>query len=134
MQKKTILVVEDDLDICENLAAFLMSEGYGVLTAGDGRKALDILHAASTLPHAILVDLRMPRMDGFQFRQEQEKDARLAAIPVLLMTADAHVESDRVKIGRMTYVKKPIDIEALAKTLRDILEMRSHGCESQAGP
>lgn len=118
MQKKTILVVEDDIDIRENLAEFLVSEGYDVLTAADGQKALGVLRAASVLPQAILLDLRMPRMDGFKFREEQVKDARLASIPVLLMTADAHVETDRFKIGGMTYVKKPIDIEALAQTLR----------------
>ena len=118
MHKRTILVVEDDVDIRENLAEFLLSEGYAVQTAADGRKALDLLRTASDLPQVILLDLRMPRMDGFKFREEQEKDARLAAIPVLLMTADAQIESEKYKIGAVGYVKKPIDIEALAKTLR----------------
>lgn len=119
MQKKTILVVEDDVDIRENLAEFLVSEGYAAQTAADGQKALDLLRAASTLPQLILLDLRMPRMDGFQFREAQEKDARLAAIPVLLMTADAQIESEKYKIGAIGYVKKPIDIEALSVLLKN---------------
>lgn len=119
MQKKSVLIVEDDLDIRENLAEFVMSEGYAVQTAADGREALDLLRAATVLPQVILLDLRMPRMDGFKFREEQEKDARLAAIPVLLMTADAQIESEKYRIGAMGYVKKPIDIEALSKTLKN---------------
>ena len=118
MRKKTILVVEDDLDIRENLAEFLLSEGYAVLTAADGQKALDVLRAESVLPQVILLDLRMPRMDGFRFREEQERDPRLAPIPVLVMTADAHLDADKFNTGAMGYVKKPIDIEALSETLR----------------
>lgn len=118
MHKKTILIVEDDLDIRENLGEFLKSEGYAVLAAADGQKALDVLRAASALPQVILLDLRMPRMDGLRFREEQGKDARLASIPVLVMTADAHRDSDKFNIGEVGYVKKPIDIEALSETLR----------------
>lgn len=118
MSKKKILVVEDDVDIRENIAEFLMSEDYAVLTAADGQQALDILRTESALPRVILLDLRMPRMDGFKFREEQEKDARLAAIPVLLMTADAQIESEKFKIGARAYVKKPIDIEALSDMLK----------------
>ena len=120
MRIKTILVVEDDADIRENLAEFLVSEGYVVQTAADGQRALDLLRAANVLPQIILLDLRMPQMDGFKFREEQEKDARLAAIPVLLMTADAQIESERFRVGARGYMKKPIDIEALAIMLQTL--------------
>ena len=122
MQKKHILMVEDDLDIRENLTEFLISEGYAVQTAADGQQALDFLREASDLPQVILLDLRMPNMDGFRFRAEQEKDARLALIPVILMTADAQIEAEKIRIGAKAYVKKPIDIEALAEMLRAFLK------------
>ena len=120
--QKQILVVEDDADIRENLAEFLISESYTVTTAADGQQALNYLRDASNLPQVILLDLRMPNMDGFKFRAEQEKDARLAEIPVILMTADAQIEVEKIRIGAKAYVKKPIDIEALAEMLQAFLK------------
>jgi CheY-like chemotaxis protein len=60
----------------------------------------------------------MPIMDGFRFREEQEKDVRLAPIPIVLMTADAHIEAKRLKIGAQAFIRKPIDIDELSLILK----------------
>lgn len=115
---KAILIVEDDRDIRESITEFLECEGYAVKSAVDGAQALELLRGESTLPAVILLDLRMPRMDGFKFREEQRKDSRLARVPVVLMTADAHITSSKDQLGVAAVLRKPIDIEALAVMLQ----------------
>ena len=120
MEQKEILVVEDDADIRENIAEFLESEGFSVRKATDGLQALEILRSHSYHPNAILLDLMMPRMDGFKFREAQKNDQSLADIPVILMTADSNIESNHQKIGAVASIRKPIDIDQLSTLLKDI--------------
>src|SRR5437763_14895472 len=82
-----ILIVEDDTDVREAMAIFLAGEGYKVVEAGHGAEALDQLRSA-TVFCLILLDLYMPVMDGWAFRAEQLRDAALAAIPVIVISAD----------------------------------------------
>src|SRR6187549_1262395 len=88
-----ILVVEDDTDIRESLVEVLEDEGFGVRAAADGRQALDVLRAERPLPDLILLDLMMPVMNGFQFREQQLSDAAFAGIPVVVVTADANARA-----------------------------------------
>ncbi len=80
-----VLVVEDEPDIRESEAEVLESEGYEVSTASDGWEALRRAHEA--IPSVILLDLMMPRMDGWEFRQAQLRDPELAPIPVIVVSA-----------------------------------------------
>ena len=107
-QGASILIVEDDEDVREAMVAFLEMKGYTVASAGNGREALDYLEAAS-LPDLIISDLAMPVMDGRQFRREQLKDARIAAIPILIITAMA----DRTHIDASEILLKPVDADVL---------------------
>lgn len=117
---KKILIVEDDLDIAKNLLDLLTSEGYEVDHASNGKMALDKMRNGEK-PELILLDLMMPMMDGFQFRNEQESDPQLATIPVIIMTADGHIESKKLLIGAKASVRKPIDIDKLLVTLEKCL-------------
>jgi len=81
-----VLVVEDDRDLRESLADALRLEGYEVVCAEHGEAALPHL-ATGARPFVILLDLMMPVMDGWTFRQELLKDSELAKIPVVVMTA-----------------------------------------------
>jgi CheY-like chemotaxis protein len=103
-----ILVVEDDEDVREAMVAFLQMKDYFVASARNGREALDYLHDAP-LPDLIITDLAMPVMDGRQLRREQLKDARLAAIPMLVVTAMA----DRTHIDASEILLKPVDADLL---------------------
>ncbi|MBD0315329.1 MAG: response regulator [Nitrospiraceae bacterium] len=110
-----ILIVEDDEDIARNLRELLEGEGHVVEWASNGRVALDYLRGTSNLPSFILLDLMMPVMDGYEFRKEQEKDPRVAWIPVVLMTADGYIEAKKFKVGAQMYVSKPVDIDEILR-------------------
>src|SRR2546423_8698902 len=87
----TILVVEDDEDIREAIREILVHEGYDVAVARDGQDALDVL-AELERPCLLLVDLIMPKMDGWDLMKALSKNDRLATIPVVVMSATAHPE------------------------------------------
>ena len=82
----TLLVVEDEPDIRSAIAEVLRDEGHRVLEAGDGSEALGVLRAGSR-PDAIILDLMMPRLDGWGFRAAQLAEPDLARIPVLVVSA-----------------------------------------------
>jgi two-component system response regulator MprA len=111
--KKFIMVVEDSDDIRELIGRFFKSEGIECVMAVDGQDALEKLRVSNELPSVILLDLMMPRMDGFQFRHEQQKDQKLSDIPVLLMTADANADEKAKIVGARGYLRKPVQIKTL---------------------
>src|SRR5687768_14141295 len=100
-----ILLVDDDADIREALEELLVDAGHSIITAGNGRQALDVL-AREPLPALILLDMMMPVMDGYEFLLEQRKDERLASIPVAVLTASRN--PDRGRIGEVPVFTKPI--------------------------
>jgi two-component system response regulator MprA len=113
-----VLIVEDAIDIQMLLGRVLESAGFSVSTASNGREALDLLQSSDTTPELIILDIMMPELDGYQFRKEQEKDPRLAEIPVVVMTAWADIESKAMQIGAKGYLKKPfVDIDTILSTV-----------------
>jgi CheY-like chemotaxis protein len=82
---RRVLVVEDDRDNRELLVELLASEGYQVSSASDGRQALAEAHASR--PDVILLDLMMPNMNGWEFRDAQLQDPYLARVPVVVISA-----------------------------------------------
>ena len=104
------MVVEDDHLIREAIAEALGEEGFDVIEAANGREALDKLHAE----HAslVLLDLMMPVMDGWQFREAQLHDPEISTIPVVVLSAvqDDHVPADR-------HFSKPCDLDDLLDTV-----------------
>jgi signal transduction histidine kinase len=115
---RTLLVVEDDLDIREALDGLLSLEGFHVNGVSNGREALEWLRA-SPRPDIILLDLMMPIMDGWQFRVIQKDDPRLSTIPVLALSADATAKA--AAIDADAYLKKPVDYETLIDTIDSLL-------------
>jgi len=111
MHDKPVLIVEDDEDVRGALAVFLEGEGYRVLEAADGLEALDHLRTASVC--MVLLDLWMPRMNGWEFRAEQMKDPALAAVPVVVITADHAARTKAVALGVEGYITKPIEFPVL---------------------
>jgi CheY-like chemotaxis protein len=106
----TVFIVEDDVDTREMLGRFLELEGYRVETAANGKLALERLETGVG-PCVILLDLMMPVMDGWQFRQAQVRDATLADIPVIVVSAAGR---DRLeKIQADAYLSKPVDLDEL---------------------
>ena len=109
----TVLIVEDDEDIREALAQILEDEGYRIVTAPNGKVGMEQLR--DHLPRLILLDLMMPVMNGWQFRQHQLADAALAGIPVVVVSADGSASREAVRMGAADFVQKPVDLEALLR-------------------
>jgi CheY-like chemotaxis protein len=124
--KATVLVVDDNADAVEALAQILEYEGFNVVTALDGREALDYLRT-SPLPDLILLDLMMPVMDGWQVRRELANTPMLASMPVIVMTAlagGAQIDADAI-------IAKPIDLKRLLQVMDELLGRRE---DSQGSP
>jgi DNA-binding response OmpR family regulator len=105
-----VFVVEDDIDTRDMMGRFLELEGFNVEMASNGKQALERLYAG-VHPCVILLDLMMPVMDGWQFRSQQVRDAALASIPVIVVSAAG---KDRIAgIEADAYISKPVDLEQL---------------------
>jgi CheY-like chemotaxis protein len=112
-----ILLVEDDKYIRESLEELLIDEGYEVATAKNGVEAFEVLESGR-LPRVILLDLMMPIMDGFQFREKQLASLQFADIPVVAMSAYGDVGKNKEKLNVRAYLKKPVDIDDVLATVQ----------------
>jgi CheY-like chemotaxis protein len=109
----TVLVIEDDPDIRGAIVALLESRGYATLEAEHGRAGLERLSVRPTRICLILLDLFMPEMNGWAFRAAQGKDPDLAAIPVIVVSADAEAARRAVTPGVVAALTKPVDFDRL---------------------
>jgi diguanylate cyclase (GGDEF)-like protein len=126
---ETILVVDDDPDIARFVEVNLRSAGYDVSVASDGEEALD--KAGTLRPDLVLLDVMMPRIDGFEVAQRLRRNPQTANTSIIMLTAKA-LSTDKVlglTAGADDYIIKPFDpIELLARvkgTLRRAKEMRN---------
>jgi CheY-like chemotaxis protein len=113
--QRTVMLVEDDAETRTVLGEILEMEGFAVVAFANGAEALEYL-AHCPLPGLIILDMRMPLMDGTQFRAEMRRDSRLAQIPVVVVTA--YEPSDAAKLHVARVFRKPVDINALVDTVR----------------
>lgn len=117
--RKTILLVEDDLDIRDLLQDFLEERGYDVIPAETGKQALDFLTLdPESPPDVVILDLMMPIMTGWQVLERIRGEPRLKDIPVVVLTA---VHRDK-PTGATALFRKPFRVEALFETIRSFLE------------
>lgn|SRR5262249_58397265 len=107
-----ILIVEDDPDVRGALATVLESVGYRIVEAEHGLEALQRLRTSMVFC-LILLDLYMPTMNGWAFREEQMKDPSLAAIPVIVITADVTAARKAADLGAVASLTKPVDFDEL---------------------
>ena len=117
MGPQLVMIVEDDPVARELLRTFLQGAGYAVACAGNGCEALDQLRRGGR-PAVILLDLKMPVMSGWQFREEQRSDSALSAIPVVVFSGGDDLEAAATTLGAAAYFAKPIDPEELVATVR----------------
>jgi signal transduction histidine kinase len=116
--RKVILLVEDDRSIREAVQSVLEDEGYQVIEAENGRDALDRLRSGP-LPDLVVLDLKMPVMDGWEFRAAQKNDPNLAGIPVLAVSADGSAKAEAIAADG--YLRKPLSTRTLLDTVARIL-------------
>jgi CheY-like chemotaxis protein len=116
-----ILIVEDNADVREGLALLLRDDGYEVATASNGLEALDRLRGGLA-PSLILLDLMMPVMTGWEFRYEQLKDSKLAAVPIVLLTAVADPEREATLLNAVGYLLKTDGYDKILETVRNYVD------------
>lgn len=109
----TVCVVDDDDDIREVLADVLSEEGFDVVAAGDGESALGLLHSRAPACRLILLDLMMPRMNGWEFRRKQLEDPAIAEIPVLLLTGAGNGAKAIDELHVAGTIEKPVELDVL---------------------
>ena len=111
----SVLVVDDDSQVRELLRVALMGDGYHVAAVKDGREALHHLrsHADTCI---IVLDLMLPVMDAWQFRAEQAGDPRLAAIPVVIFSANPKVGQHAEALGAAAVIRKPPNLDEIIMT------------------
>jgi DNA-binding response OmpR family regulator len=118
-----LLIVEDDPDIRKLLHTTLMFKGYRVVTAQNGKDALEIIHAE--LPRIVITDIMMPQLDGFGLVHRLRINPQTRDIPVVFITATYVSSDDRdfaLKIGATRFIQKPVDLEKFLTTISELLE------------
>lgn len=113
----TILVVDDHEDVRMALETLLTSQGYGVVTACEGEEALDRLRGGLR-PCVILLDLMMPKLDGWQFRHAQLADPVLARIPVIAFSGHEALRERASEMGITEVCSKPVDPDQLLRLVK----------------
>src|SRR5213080_1569823 len=117
-----ILIVEDDAATREMLANLLSTEGFHAVSAEDGLEALHLLrtvrHRAPNTPCLVLLDLKMPRLSGNEFRRAQLGDPTVASVPVAVMSGAADLQKRAEALGAVAVLAKPIDFDALLEVVR----------------
>ncbi len=121
-----LLIAEDEEATRETWAEFFENAGYQVVQAGDGQEALEVTQRER--PQLILLDLRLPKLDGYQVCQRLRSDPTTADIPIIMITAFLTGASDTVRgieYGADDYLNKPVDLDVLAARVRMVLR-RAH--------
>lgn len=110
---KRLMIIEDSADYRALLTKLFSRHGYIVECASNGKEALSQLTDSVQLPNLILLDLMMPIMDGFEFREKQIQESRFSKIPTILMTAHGDLKTAKEKLGAIEYVRKPVEMTEL---------------------
>ena len=125
--KSKILIVEDDLDVAEMLNAYFRVQGYEVFTVNWGE---DGVRAAQTvLPDLVILDIRLPDIDGYEVARRVRSDRRTHEIPIIFLT-EKRERIDRLQgfeVGADDYITKPFDVQELRLRVRNALKRMSQG-------
>lgn len=119
---KKILVVDDEPDILQVVTKRLILSGFEIITASDGQEALD--KARKEAPDLIILDLMLPKIDGYKVCGLLKRDSRYANTPVILFTARA--QEDDMKMGQEVsadaYITKPFEPQVLLDKIKELLK------------
>jgi DNA-binding response OmpR family regulator len=117
-----ILVVDDEQTIRELLVELLSIEGYEVVSASNGREALQL--AAVKTPHLVILDANMPEMDGIETTWELRSQHETCWIPIIMVTAFGDTRTEALHAGVDDFVTKPFNVADLLARVRALLNVR----------
>jgi DNA-binding response OmpR family regulator len=122
---KTLLIIEDEIDIRSFIARVLQLEGYKVLEASNGIKGMEIIRENPIA--LVLLDLRLPGPDGWSILREIKRSPKLMGIPVVVLTAIAETMQRKktLRMGAASYLVKPLSARSLSLTIADVLREKS---------
>lgn len=122
VEPRTVLVVDDEPDVLLLCRVNLEFEGYRVIEAGDGEEALDRL--ADEVPDVVLLDVMMPKLDGWAVLERIKADPRTAEVPVVMLTAKVQ-DHDQIRgwsSGAAEYITKPFSPLSLSQVVQDVID------------
>ncbi|MBN2058652.1 MAG: response regulator [Candidatus Saganbacteria bacterium] len=120
-ESKRILIVDDEPDVASLLTLLLKSQGYEVVSAGDGQEALE--KARTGHPDLLLLDIMLPKLDGYKVARMLKFDENFRHIPIIMLTAKIQ-EKDKnmgMEMGADAYISKPFNTPALLELIKDTL-------------
>ncbi|MCX5687873.1 MAG: response regulator [Candidatus Omnitrophica bacterium] len=122
MDKKIVLVVDDDADIAKMLKVRIEAEGYEFMGAMEGKEMLEVLKIKK--PDVILLDIMLPNMDGYSILREMRKCEEYADIPVIILSAKEKKKmGDLFALEKVTFfIEKPFDTKELLEKIKELLE------------
>lgn len=121
-KKQTIFIVEDDVDLCEMLTAYFRVQEYHVRNANRGEDAVRAI--MDSLPDIVVLDIRLPDIDGYEVCRRLRQGRRTQNIPVIFLT-EKREQSDiygGLQLGAVDYITKPFDIQELRLRVRNVLK------------
>jgi putative two-component system response regulator len=121
----TVLVV-DDLEPNVMILEEILKDDYHILTANNGKQALEVLRGAQVLPKIILLDVVMPEMTGKEMFEILKSDENLKRIPVIFITAATDSESDLLNAGAVDFINKPFQPEIVKLRVRNQIELKNY--------
>ena len=121
----TVFIV-DDQDINILMLEEILKDDYNVITARNGKEALDKLRTCAILPKIILLDVMMPEMNGRQMFEEMKSDNSLKRIPVIFITAENDSESELLAAGAVDFIDKPFVPEIVKLRVRNQIELKNY--------
>ena len=117
-----VLIVEDDPEVREMLRELLATAGFNAVAAHDGLEALHLLrtvrHRAPDAPCLVLLDLKMPRLGGNEFRRAQLGDPTVANVPIAVMSGATDLEQRAEAMGAVATLTKPLDVDVLMEVVK----------------
>ena len=118
---KTILLIEDNIDILENLTEYLELEGYKILFADNGQKGVEL--AMEFIPDVIICDVLMPKMDGFEVLHSLLDTAKTFEIPFVFSTcmSEKNERAEALRMGADDYISKPFELVVLLNKIEALI-------------
>lgn len=122
MDKKKILIIDDEKDLLDAVTFRLQANGYELIGAYDGQEGLD--KARKEKPDLIILDLMLPKIDGYKVCRMLKLDEKYKKIPIILFTARAQEEDKKLgrDAGADSYITKPFEPQVLLGKIKDLLK------------